>query len=229
MNDSELGLELAEIVRKEQEEATMLHREQKDVAKTDIPKRRKIDWEALTEEEYGSGAVAKNPAVEIEKEDADNGRAMNDQMNELQREVAEAEEILAQKRNQLAAMKRAAEQKPSPTEAERPWERFVLPASPPAPVLQPREMLREPLPRARFDEGNYFSTEIQKYIMKLKNVESAAGWAVAYHGTKYKFLGSILNEGLKNSKADHRDAGVYVTPVFETALGYADEEEKSHF
>ena len=33
MNDSELGLELAEIVRKEQEEATMLHREQKDVAK----------------------------------------------------------------------------------------------------------------------------------------------------------------------------------------------------
>ena len=55
MNDSELGLELAEIVRKEQEEATMLHREQKDVAKTDIPKRHKIDWDALTEEEYGSG------------------------------------------------------------------------------------------------------------------------------------------------------------------------------
>ena len=52
---------------------------------------------------------------------------------------------------------------------------------------------------------------------------------MAYHGTKYKFLGSILNEGLNNSKADHRDAGVYVTPVFETALGYADEEEKSHF
>ena len=52
---------------------------------------------------------------------------------------------------------------------------------------------------------------------------------MAYHGTKYKFLGSILNEGLKNSKADHRDAGVYVTPVFETALGYADKEEKSHF
>ena len=55
MNDNELGLELAEIVRKEQEEATMLHREQKDVAETDIPKRHKIDWEALTEEEYGSG------------------------------------------------------------------------------------------------------------------------------------------------------------------------------
>jgi len=168
MNDSELGLELAEIVRKEQEEATMLHREQKDVAKTDIPKRRKIDWEALTEEEYGSGAVAKNPAVEIEKVDADNGRVMNDQMNELQREVAEAEEILAQKKNQLAAMKRAAEQKPSPTEAERPWERLVLPASPPAPVLQPREMLREPLPRARFDEGNYFLTEIQKICYEVK-------------------------------------------------------------
>ena len=67
------------------------------------------------------------------------------------------------------------------------------------------------------------------YVIKLKNFETAAGWAVAYHGTKYKFLGSILNEGLKNSKADHRDAGVYVTPVFETALGYADEEEKSHF
>ena len=63
MNDNELGLELAEIVRKEQEEAAMLHREQKDVAKTDIPKRRKTDWEALTEEEYGSSAVAKNPAV----------------------------------------------------------------------------------------------------------------------------------------------------------------------
>ena len=229
MNDSELGLELAEIVRKEQEEATMLHREQKDVAKTDIPKRHKIDWDALTEEEYGSGAVTKNPAVEIEKEDADNGRVMNDHMNKLQREVAKAEEILAQKKNQLAAVKRAAAQKPSPTEAERPWERFVLPASPPAPVLQPREMLREALPRARFDEGNYFSTEIQKYVIKLQNFETAAGWAVAYHGTKYKFLGSILNEGLKNSKADHRDAGVYVTPVFETALGYADEEEKSHF
>ena len=57
MNDSELGLELAEIVRKEQEEATMLHREQKDVTKTDIPKRHKIDWDALTEEEYGSGVV----------------------------------------------------------------------------------------------------------------------------------------------------------------------------
>ena len=54
MNDNELGLELAEIVRKEQEEAAMLHREQKDVAKTDIPKRHKIDWDALTEEEYGS-------------------------------------------------------------------------------------------------------------------------------------------------------------------------------
>ena len=49
MNDSELGLELAEIVRKAQEEATMLHREQKDVAKTDIPKRHKIDWDALTD------------------------------------------------------------------------------------------------------------------------------------------------------------------------------------
>ena len=203
MNDSELGLELAEIVRKEQEEATMLHREQKDVANTDIPKRHKIDWEALTEEEYGSGAVAKNPAVKIEKEDADNGRVMNetdipkrhkiywdtlteeeygsgavaknpavkiekedadngrvmnDPMSKLQREVAKAEEILAQKKNQLAAAKRAAAQKPSPTEAERPWERFVLPASPPAPVLQPRDRLREALPQARFDEGSFFST-----------------------------------------------------------------------
>ena len=65
MNDSELGLELAEIVRKEQEEATMLHREQKDVAKTDIPKRHKIDWEALTEEEYGSGAVEVVPSPKI--------------------------------------------------------------------------------------------------------------------------------------------------------------------
>ena len=70
---------------------------------------------------------------------------------------------------------------------------------------------------------------IQKYFIKLQNFETAAGWAVAYHGTTYKFLGSILNEGLKNSKADHRDAGVYVTPVFETALWYADKEEKSKF
>ena len=114
MNDNELGLELAEIVRKEQEEATMLHREQKDVAKTDIPKRHKIDWDALTEEEYGSGVVVKNPAVKIEKEDVDNDRVMSDPMSKLQREVAKAEEILAQKKNQLAAVKRAAAQKPSP-------------------------------------------------------------------------------------------------------------------
>ena len=76
MNDSELGLELAEIVRKEQEEAAMLHREQKDVAKTDIPKRHKIDWDALTEEEYGSGAVTKNPdfrSVLIGGQGADSG------------------------------------------------------------------------------------------------------------------------------------------------------------
>ena len=58
MNDSELGLELAEIVRKEQEEATMLHREQKDVAKTDIPKRHKIDWDALTGRVGGTGVAA---------------------------------------------------------------------------------------------------------------------------------------------------------------------------
>ena len=153
MNDSELGLELAEIVRKEQEEATMLHREQKDVAKTDIPKRHKIDWDALTEEEYGSGAVAKNPPVEIEKEDADNGRVMNDQMNKLQREVAKAEEILAQKKNQLAAAKHAAAPKISQTEMECPWERLVLPASLRAPAFQLRENLREALPQARFDEG----------------------------------------------------------------------------
>ena len=173
MNDNELGLELAEIVRKEQEEAAMLHRKQKDVAKTDIPKRNKIDWEALTEEEYGSSAVAKNPAVKIEKEDADNGRVMNDPVNKdadngrvmndpvskLHREVAKAEEILAQKKNQLAAAKLAAAQKPSQTEAEHPWERFVLPASPPAPVLQPRERLRETLSQARFDEGCLFSSE----------------------------------------------------------------------
>ena len=175
MSDSELGLELAEIVRREQEEATRLHREQKDVAKTDIPKRHKIDWDALTEEEYGSGAVTKNPAVEIEKEDADNGRVMNDRVNKdadngqvmndpvskLHREVAKAEEILAQKKNQLMAAKSAAAQKPSQTEAEQPWERFVLPASPPAPVLQPRERLREALSQARFDEGCLFSTEIK--------------------------------------------------------------------
>ena len=164
MNDNELGLELAEIVRKEQEEAAMLHREQKDVAKTDIPKRRKIDWEALTEEEYGSSAVAKNPAVKIEKEDADNGRVMNDPVSKLHREVAKAEEILAQKKNQLMAAKRAAAQKPSQTEAEQPWERFVLPASPPAPVLQPRERLREALSQARFDEGCLFSTEIKNML-----------------------------------------------------------------
>ena len=189
MNDNELGLELAEIVRKEQEEAAMLHREQKDVAKTDIPKRRKTDWEALTEEEYGSSAVAKNPAVKIEKEDADNGRVMNDPVNKdadngrvmndpvskLHREVAKAEEILAQKKNQLMAAKRAAAQKPSQTEAEQPWERFVLPASPPAPVLQPRERLREALSQARFDEGCLFSTEIKKYVIKLKNFETQAG------------------------------------------------------
>ena len=116
MNDSELGLELAEIVRKEQEEATMLHREQKDVAKTDIPKHHKMDWDALTEEEYGSGAVAKNDAVSIEKEDVDNGQVMNDSMSKLQREVAKVEEILTQKKNQLATAKSAAAQKPSPTE-----------------------------------------------------------------------------------------------------------------
>ena len=121
MNDNELGLELAEIVRKEQEEAAMLHREQKDVVKTNIPKRHKIYWEALTEEEYGSSAVAKNPALKIEKEDADNGRVMNDPVNKdadngrvmndpvskLHREVAKAEEILAQKKNQLMAAKSA--------------------------------------------------------------------------------------------------------------------------
>ena len=178
MNDNELGLELAEIVRKEQEEATMLHREQKDVAKTDIPKRHKIDWEALTEEEYGSGAVTKNPAVEIEKKDADNGRVMNDQMNKLQREVAEAEEILAQKKNQLAAVKRAAAQKPSPTEAERTWERFVLPASPPAPVLQPRERLREALSQARFDEGCLFSTETENMLSNYRILKLRLGGGV---------------------------------------------------
>lgn len=161
MSDSELGLELAEIVRKEQEEATMLHREQKDDAKTDIPKRHKIDWDALTEEEYGSSAVAKHPVVKIEKEDVDNGRVMNDPVSKLQWEVTKAEEILAQKKNQLATAKRAAAQKPSLTEAERPWERCVLPASPPAPVLKPRERLREALPQARFDEGSSFLTEIQ--------------------------------------------------------------------
>ena len=116
MKDSELGLELAEIVRMDKEEATMLHREQKDVAKTDIPKHHKIDWDALTEEEYGSGAVAKNDAVSIEKEDVDNGQVMNDSMSKLQWEVAKVEEILTQKKNQLATAKSAAAQKPSPTE-----------------------------------------------------------------------------------------------------------------
>ena len=178
MNDSELGLELAEIVRKEQEEATMLHREQKDVAKTDIPKRHKIDWDALTEEEYGSGAVAKNPPVEIEKEIADNGRVLNDQMNKLQREVAKAEEILAQKKNQLMAAKSAAAQKPSQTVAEQPWERFVLPTSPPAPVLQPRERLREALSQARFDEGCLFSTEIKNMLSNLRILKLRLGGGV---------------------------------------------------
>ena len=192
MNDNELGLELAEIVRKEQEEATMLHREQKDVAKTDIPKPRKIDWEALTEEEYGSSAVAKNPAVKIEKEDADNGRVMNDPVNKdadngrvmndpvskLHREVAKAEEILAQKKNQLMAAKSAAAQKPSQTVAEQPWERFVLPASPPAPVLQPRERLREALSQARFDEGCLFLTEIKNMLSNLRILKLRLGGGV---------------------------------------------------
>ena len=90
----------------------------------------------------------------------DNGQVMNDSMSKPQWEVAKVEEILTQKKNQLATAKRAAAQKPSPTEAERPWERFVLPASPPAPVLQPRERLRQALPQARFNEGSSFSTEI---------------------------------------------------------------------
>ena len=81
-----------------------------------------------------------------------------DLVSKLHREVAKAEEILAQKKNQLMAAKCAAAQKPSQMEAEQPWERFVLPASPPVPVLQPRERLREALSQARFDEGCLFST-----------------------------------------------------------------------
>ena len=50
---------------------------------------------------------------------------------------------------------------------------------------------------------------------------------MAYHGTKYRYLGAIMEEGLKNGKPDHRESGVFLSPVFKTALFYAGEQETS--
>ena len=50
--------------------------------------------------------------------------------------------------------------------------------------------------------------------------QSPGGTSVeGFHGTSLSCLASILRNGFVNSKADHRPAGVYVTPCLDLAFG----------
>lgn len=206
MSDAELGEELATIMR-EQKAAKRKKEGLEDMA-WEVSDRKpkavkKESWEDMTEEALDEEPKVGTPKAGNREKDKDD---QGDCIIKLQREVAAAEESLLRKKAELSL---AIQDKgnASPTKGW-PWQRLCLPESPAVPSLQPGEERREPCQGASWDPG----------------------WVLAYHGTKYKYLGAILEEGLRDSfpsPDDHRSPGVYVTPVKETALGYAGEAQQT--